>query len=226
MSFDRLTHPWRAPNPIMRTYEHGRARICAMNGSGFDGLDALLERHQVDMTSEEVLDQLDSAFATIPGAGAAPLSTGEVQFLRANAGPGAAAVIDNWSGEQERQARARSAVREFGDTLSGSMSIKQAAALLEIDRSRVSRRITGKALWAFDINGNRRIPRWQFLGRRLLPGLDVIVPAIPRDATPAAVEAFVKTPQSDFGDRTPIEHLAAGGDPTLIADFVSDLARW
>ena len=40
--------------------------------------------------------------------------------------------------------------------------------------------ITGKALWAFDLQGGRRIPRWQFLGDELLPGLDVIVPAIPR----------------------------------------------
>lgn len=197
-----------------------------MGGSDRRALDALLERHQVDMTSEEVLGQLDSAFATIPGAGAAPLTTDEVQFLRAHAGAGATAVIDSWSGEQERQAHARSAVRELGDTLSGSMSIKEAAALLKIDRSRVSRRITGKGLWAFDITGSRRIPRWQFLGRGVLPGLDVIVPAIPRDATPATVEAFMKTPQPDFGDRTPIEHLAAGGDPTLIADFVSDLTRW
>ncbi len=178
------------------------------------------------MTSEEVLDELDSAFATIPGAGAAPLSTDEVHFLRTHAGPGVATVIDNWSGKRERQARARSVIRELGDTLSGSMSIKEAAAILQIDRSRVSRRITGNALWAFDIHGSRRIPRWQFLDRQLLPGLDVIVPAIPRDATPAAVEAFMKTPQPDFGDRTPIEHLAAGGDPTLIADFISDLTRW
>lgn len=205
---------------------HGRATMCAMGGSGVHRLDALLERHQVDMTSQEVLDQLDSAFATIPGAGAAPLSTDEVHFLRAHAGPPATAVIDNWSGERERQARAGLAVRELGDTLSGSMSIKEAAAVLQIDRSRVSRRITGKTLWAFDIHGSRRIPRWQFLDRRLLPGLDVIVPAIPLDATPAAVEAFMKIPQPDFGDRTPIEHLAAGGDPTLIAQFISDLTRW
>jgi hypothetical protein len=197
-----------------------------MGGSGFHELDALLERHQIDMTSEDVLDQLDSAFATIPGAGAAPLSTGEVGFLRAHAGPGAAEVIDDWSGEQEHQARARSAVQELGDTLSGSMSIKEASAILDVDRSRVSRRITGNALWAFDIHGNRRIPRWQFLDHQLLPGLEQIVPAIPRDATPAAVEAFMKTPQPDFSDRTPIEHLAAGGDPTLIADFISDLTRW
>lgn len=209
-----------------RTQAHARAKMCAVGGSDLRKLDALLRKHQLDITSEEVLDQLDSAFATIPAAGAAPLSMDEVQFLRAHAGTGAAAVVDDWSDEQERQAHARAAVRELADTLSGSMSIKEAATLLEIDPSRVSRRITAKRLWAFDINGSRRIPRWQLLDRDLLPGLDAIVPAIPRDTTPTAVEAFMKAPQPDFGNRTPIEHLAAGGDPTLIADFVSDLARW
>jgi hypothetical protein len=64
-----------------------------MAGLGVHELDALLERHQVDLTSNEILDQLDSAFATIHGASAAPLSTDEMQFLRAHAGPGAAVVI-------------------------------------------------------------------------------------------------------------------------------------
>jgi hypothetical protein len=54
----------------------------------------------------------------------------------------------------------------------------------------------------------------------------VIVPAIPRGATPAVVEVFMGTPQPDFGDRAPIEFLAAGGDPTLVAGFIEDLARW
>lgn len=103
---------------------------------------------------------------------------------------------------------------------------KEAAELLRIDRSRISRRITGKTLWTFDIHGRRRIPRWQFLDTALLPGLDVIVPVIPHDITPAALEAFMHTPQPDFDDHTPIDHLAAGGDPELIAGFVRDLNRW
>jgi hypothetical protein len=81
-------------------------------------------------------------------------------------------------------------------------------------------------LWAFDLQGSRRIPRWQFLGNELLPGLDVIVPAIPRGTTPAVLDAFMHTPQPDFDDRTPIEHLAAGGDPALVAGFIADLGRW
>jgi hypothetical protein len=176
------------------------------------------------MSVEEVLDELDSAFGAIPGA--ATLSTTEVDFLRTHAKPRAAAVIDAWSADNERQARARIALRQLTSALSGSVSIKEATAILGIDRSRVSRRITGKALWAFDLQGSRRIPRWQFLGDELLPGLDVIVPAIPRGATPAVLDVFMHTPQPDFDDRTPIEHLAAGGDSVLVAGFIADLGRW
>lgn len=195
-----------------------------MDGSTAPALGDLLAKHQIDLTVEEVLDELDSAFAAIPGA--ATLSAAEVDFLRTHTEPLTAAVIDGWSAEDERQTRARIAVRQLTSALSESVSIKEAAAILGVDRSRVSRRITGKTLWAFDLQGSRRIPRWQFLGGELLPGLDVIVPVIPRGATPAALDAFMQTPQPDFDDRTPIEHLAVGGDPALVAGFVEDLGRW
>ncbi|HET9877040.1 MAG TPA: DNA-binding protein [Mycobacterium sp.] len=196
-----------------------------MSESAVSTLDALLAKHHVGMTSEDVLDELDSVFGAIPGAGAAPLSDSEVKFLREHAGTGTA-VIDTWSSYDERQARSHIAVRELAETLSGSVSIKEAAAILGVDRSRVSRRLTGDALWAFDLRGNKRIPRWQLLGNELLPGLDVIVPAIPRGATAGVLDVFMHTPQPDFGDRTPIEYLAAGGDTALVAGFVADLERW
>ncbi|ASX03507.1 helix-turn-helix domain-containing protein [Mycobacterium intracellulare] len=195
-----------------------------MTGSAAPALDALLAKHQIDLTVEEVLDELDSAFAAIPGA--TTLSKSEVDFLRTHAEPAAVEVVGAWSADNERQARARVALRQLTGALSGSVSIKEAAAILGVDRSRVSRRITGKSLWAFDLQGNRRIPRWQFLGEELLPGLDVIVPAIPRDTTPAVLDVFMHTAQPDFDDRTPIEHLAAGGDPGLVAGFLQDLGRW
>ncbi len=194
-----------------------------MNGSAA-GLDALLVKHHIDLTVEEVLEELDSAFAAIPGA--STLSMTEVDFLRTHAEPHAAAVIDAWSADDERQERARVALRQLTSAVSGSASIKEAATILGVDRSGVSRRITGKALWAFDLQGSRRIPRWQFLGDELLPGLDVIVPVIPRGITPAVLDVFMHTPQPDFDDRTPIEHLAAGGDPAVVAGFIQDLGRW
>lgn len=192
-----------------------------MEGSA---LGALLAKHHIELTVEEVLDELDSAFAAIPGAPS--LSRAEVDFLRTHAEPHAAAVIDGWSAGGERQGRARTAVRQLTSALAGSVSMKEAATILGIDRSRVSRRITGKTLWAFDLQGGRHIPKWQFLGDELLPGLDVLVPAIPRGTTTTVLDAFMHTPLPDFDDRTPIEHLAAGGDPKLVAGFIEDLGRW
>jgi hypothetical protein len=197
-----------------------------MSGSAAPALDALLARHNIDLTSTEILNELDAAFTRIPGAGAASLSTTELEFLRKHARPNETAVIDAWSANDERQDRAHTALRQLTNAISESVSIKEAAEILDVDRSRISRRITGNALWAFDLRGNRRIPRWQFLERELLPGLDVIVPAIPRDATRALLDAFMHTPQPDFNDRTPIEYLAAGGDPTMLAGFIEDLTRW
>jgi hypothetical protein len=202
------------------------ARLCAMSGSAAPALDALLARHQIDVTSTEILDELDAAFTRILGSGAASLSTTEVEFLHQHTRPSEAAVIDAWSADDERQDRTRTALRQLTNAISESVSIKEAAAILNVDRSRISRRIAGNALSAFDLRGNRRIPRWQFLDGKLLPGLDAIVPAIPRDATPALLDAFMHTPQPDFDDRTPIEYLASGGNPTMVARFIDDLTRW
>lgn len=188
-------------------------------------LTALLARYHVDLTSDEVLGELDAAFAAIPGAGAATLSRPEIDFLAEHGGPDAAAVIKEWSPGGERQARARVAVQALTSAVAGSISAKEAAEILGVDRSRISRRI-GKTLWAFDMHGQRRLPRWQFLDATPLPGLDVIVPVIPRGVTPAVLEAFMRTPQADFDDKTPIEYLAAGGDPRPVAGFVQDLDRW
>jgi hypothetical protein len=187
-------------------------------------LGALLAKHRIDLTVDQVLGELDSAFAAIPEA--TTLSATEVDFLRTHAEPLATPVIHAWSADNERQARARIALRQLTSAVSGSVSVKEAAAILGVDRSRVSRRITGRTLWAFDLQGSRRIPRWQLLGDELLPGLDVIVPAIPRGTTPAVLDAFMHTAQPDFDQRTPIEYLAAGGDPGLVAGFIQDLGRW
>lgn len=187
-------------------------------------LDALLAKYQVDLTAEEVLDELDSALASVPGPSV--LSHSEVDFLSAHGGASTADAIGGWSADAERRDRALAAVAQLASTLANSASIKEAATILGLDRSRVSRRITGKSLWSFDVRGGRRIPRWQFLGKGLLPGLDVIVPEIPQGLSPGVLEAFMHAPQPDFGNRAPIEHLAAGGDPAVVAGFVADLGRW
>ncbi|BCI92201.1 hypothetical protein NIIDMKKI_74070 [Mycobacterium kansasii] len=142
--------------------------MCDMKGSAAPALGALLAKHQIGLTVDEVLNELDSAFAAIPAA--ATLSAAEVDFLRKHAEPSMATAIDRWSADDERQARARVALRQLTSAVSGSVSIKEAAVLLGVDRSRVSRRITGKQLWAFDLQGTRRLPSGSSLVMNCFPG--------------------------------------------------------
>lgn len=73
-----------------------------MDGSTGGALGALLAKHQIDLTVDEVLDELDFAFAAIPWA--TTLSATEVDFLRMRVEPQAASVIDAWSADDERLA--------------------------------------------------------------------------------------------------------------------------
>ncbi|BCI87162.1 hypothetical protein NIIDMKKI_23680 [Mycobacterium kansasii] len=97
--------------------------MCDMEGSAAPALGALLAKHQIGLTVGEVLHELDTAFAAIPVA--ATLSAAEVEFLRKHAEPSTATAIERWSAGDERQARARVALRQLTSAVSGSVSIKR-----------------------------------------------------------------------------------------------------
>jgi hypothetical protein len=62
-----------------------------------------------------------------------------------------------------------------------------------------------------------------------VPGLDVVLAAIPPDMHPAAVARFLDTPQPDLirADQqlTPLEWLSGGGDVASVMQLV-DVWRW
>ncbi|ELB91098.1 hypothetical protein Rwratislav_20931 [Rhodococcus wratislaviensis IFP 2016] len=190
-----------------------------------DSLDALLAKHHVDLTAGEMLRELDAALTAVPAA-SDTLSAGEIEFLRTHAGEGVGEVLDQWSSVAEIRARAVEIARQTVTVLADSLDVKEAAALLGIDRSVVSRRLTARTLWAFDLHGHRRIPRWQFVGDDVLPGLSAVVAAIPSTASPVSVAALMHTSQPDLGDRTPLEHLAAAADPAPVVALVESLDTW
>ncbi|NLU84334.1 helix-turn-helix domain-containing protein [Rhodococcus sp. HNM0569] len=196
-----------------------------MGSENVDSLDALLAKHHVDLTARELLRELDAALTEVPPA-SDTLSAGEIEFLRTTAGEGVGEVLDQWSPAAEVRARAVEAARQTTAALADSLGTKEAAELLGIDRSAVSRRLTARALWSFDLHGHRRIPRWQFVGDDVLPGLGTVVAAIPSTAGPVPVAALMHTPQPDLGGRTPLEHLATGADPTPVAALLSSLDTW
>lgn len=190
-------------------------------------LDDVLERHGVDLSSAEVIEELDAALTSVASVGAAPLSKAEVAFLRANAGPHAAEVLDGWDPAVERRHRARATVARVAQAAAASMSIAEAALLLGVDRSRISHRLSQGTLWAFTMGRTRRIPRWQFSADGgLLPGLASVVAAIPEGITPQTIEAFMRAPLPELDGDAPVDYLAAGGNPRPVADFVAALGEW
>ena len=189
------------------------------------GLDELLKRHGVDLSSEDVLAEFDAALSKVPQD--APLSASETAFLSEHSGPGSEAVVRTWGPEREREQRARLAAQNVQALIAESLSVKEAAEAIGVDRSVMQRNITNHRVYSYRIAGRRhRVPRWQITAGQLLPGSDVIARAIPEGLSPLSVAGFMSSPQPEFGDQNAVDWLAAGNDPTPVAELLADLDIW
>jgi hypothetical protein len=186
----------------------------------------VLRRYDASLTESDLAEYLDAALRRIPGAASAPITQGDVVYLAEHAGQGAAEVVASWDPDGERRQREQAVAEGAMDVIASTLSIEAAARLLGIDRTRISHRLSRRALWAVNIGSRRRLPDWQFRAGRELPGLAIVIEAIPSSAHPADVAGLMTTPQDELDGRTPVDHLASGGDPAPVADLLADLARW
>jgi hypothetical protein len=179
----------------------------------------VLERHFDGLSA----DQVDAELARVPARGAAPTAAGPAAYLTEHAGPDLDADADPGDVHQRR---AVTAARTLAETIDSAVSLDQAAQLLTISRSRLSHRVAAGNLWSFTVQGRRYLPRWQFTADgRTLPGLTQIIPAIPNDLHPLAIEAFMTTANPDFDNQSPAEWLATGGAPVPVADWLAGMGR-
>jgi GH25 family lysozyme M1 (1,4-beta-N-acetylmuramidase) len=107
-----------------------------------------------------------------------------------------------------------------------ALTVSEAARALGVDDSRIRHRLKEGKLTGWKEPG-WRLPGWQFSGSGVLPGLDVVLRAVPADQPALVVAAFMGTPQADLviNDRptTPRQWLLAGGDPELAARQIAML---
>lgn len=103
-------------------------------------------------------------------------------------------------------------------------SATQLATALDCHVSTISRRAKERQLYRFEWGGHKRYPAWQVHSGQLLPGLEVLVPAIPDTVVPAAVDAFMTSKAEALDGRTPVEWLTTGGSAEAVADLVAELA--
>lgn len=125
--------------------------------------------------------------------------------------------------EADPRARPVAAAAVLADS---SHSVAAAAALLGVDTSRIRHRLNeGKLIGWKDKSW--RLPTWQFTEHGALPGLDVVLRAIPDDQPQLMIAAFMNTRQPDLQingrPATPREWLLAHGDPRAVAELASTL---
>ena len=129
--------------------------------------------------------------------------------------------------EAEPDFRART-VAAHAVLADSALSVGQAAEMLNVDDSRIRHRLKEGRLTGWKDQG-WRLPAWQFNGSGVLPGLEVVLRAVPADQPALVVAAFMNTPQADLviSDRpaTPRQWLLAGGDPELVARLVATLGE-
>ena len=130
-------------------------------------------------------------------------------------------------GADEPDHRART-VAAHAVLAEAALSVAGAATTLGVDDSRIRHRLAKGRLTGWkDHGGGWRLPAWQFTSSGVLPGLELVLRALPEDQPALVVAAFMSTPQSDLvinsRPATPRQWLLAGGDPELVAELIEPL---
>jgi hypothetical protein len=118
---------------------------------------------------------------------------------------------------------------EYAVLQSTSLTAGETARKLGVDPSRVRQLLAARKIYGLQVRGAWKIPVFQFVDDRLLPGLEEVVPALPKALHPIAVYHWFMTPNPDLapeeldGELSPREWLLSGHSPRPVAELAADL---
>ncbi|KAF0242226.1 MAG: hypothetical protein FD180_4023 [Planctomycetota bacterium] len=151
------------------------------------------------------------------------LSRGEEQLLEK---AGMARSSGDFPGAFERSRL------DYEMLLRDSLTLSEAARRLHVGTSRLRQRLSPAARTLFGIKEGRswRLPKFQFAqGGETVRGIQAVLPHVRPDAHPLAVQTWFTTPHQDLlpaGDErgvTPLEWLAAGHAPAIVASLAEEI---
>ncbi len=110
-----------------------------------------------------------------------------------------------------------------------ALTTKEAAALLQVQSSRIRQRLGKKTLFGVEKEDHWVLPRFQFENGQIVPGIGKVLQVLDEALHPVTVERFFVTPQPELyaeevgRDLTPREWLQAGYDPAPVVRLARDV---
>lgn len=105
-------------------------------------------------------------------------------------------------------------VADYMALLETSYTTSEASKHLKVDVSRIRQRLREGTLFGIEYDGERRLPRFQFERRQVLPGLREVMAALPAGWNPLDVAQWFLAPNPDLevgeGSSSPREWLLRG----------------
>jgi len=132
------------------------------------------------------------------------------------------------STEVEREAWMTESAATFARLVASSLSVQAAARTLGVDPSRIRQRLSDRTLYGFKVRRQWRVPAWQLVGGREVPGLSEVLPWLTIN-DPVAVSEFLMNPNIDLSSDgqpiAPLQWLLAGRAPGRVSDLAAALVR-
>jgi len=115
---------------------------------------------------------------------------------------------------------------EYLQLLRQSLSPDKAAELLKVNASRIRQRLGERRLYGVKDGRTWKLPRFQFIKRRLVPGIETVLPSLPSTMHPVAVSRWFRSPHADLeledgSPLTPLEWLVRGFAPTQVTELAA-----
>ncbi len=139
---------------------------------------------------------------------AAALTSGEVQALES------VGLSTSKSSDEISPDPLMRSIADYMALLETSLSTSEAARYLKVDVSRIRQRLRERSLYGIDYDGERRLPRFQFERKQVVPGLREVIGALPEALNPLDVAAWFLSPNPDLeieqGEVSPRDWLLKG----------------
>jgi hypothetical protein len=121
----------------------------------------------------------------------------------------------------------RSAIAKMAAILADALSVEDAANRMSLHQSRLRQMLLDRSLFGVKVDGEWRVPAFQFSGKRQVRNLGPVLRATPSNLHPVELFNWLVRPNRalEIGDKpvTPLAWLESGGNPDPVAAIAAEL---